>query len=87
MEYTTLSLADLATEFDAMARDSASIFGALDQRQLNWQPDDTHWSVAQCFDHLLSANAQMFRSMDAAIREHVRDECGNGSRSCRGSSA
>jgi len=69
MDYTTLSLADVATEFQTMARETASVFGPLDHHQLNWRPDDTRWSVAQCLDHLLRANALMLRSMDAAIRD------------------
>ena len=67
VDYTTLSLADLADEFVAMGNDVQSTFGSLDDRQLNWRPDDKQWSVAQCFDHLLSANAQMLRSADLAM--------------------
>jgi hypothetical protein len=67
VHYTTLSLADLIAEFGSMARDTHAVFGSLSERQLNWRPDDTRWSVAQCFDHLLTANA-MFESVDAAIQ-------------------
>jgi DinB family protein len=65
--YTTLSLADVRTELDAIARDTESVFGRLDERQLNWRPDAARWSVAQCFDHLLSANREMFQAVDAAM--------------------
>jgi hypothetical protein len=61
-----LSLAEVGTELDAIARDTQSLFGRLDERQLNWRPDATAWSVAQCFDHLLNANREMFQAMDAA---------------------
>jgi hypothetical protein len=67
MTYTTLSLDEVTAEHAAIARDAATTFGGLDDRQLNWRPDDARWSVAQCFDHLLATNAAMFRSIDAAL--------------------
>jgi hypothetical protein len=65
--YPSLSLPAMAEEFNAMARDARRDFGHLSERQLNWRPDQTRWSVAQCFDHLLNANREMFRAMDRAI--------------------
>ena len=65
-QYTAMSLADVIAEFDAIARDAAAVFGQLDERQLNWRPDPAKWSVAQCFDHLLNANREMFQAIDAA---------------------
>jgi hypothetical protein len=66
-DYTTLSLADVTAEFSAIARDVQSVFGAFDEQQLNWRPDATRWSVAQCFDHLLKVNGEMFHAIDAAM--------------------
>lgn len=66
-DYTTLSLADVGAEFSAIARDTQSVFGLLDERQLNWRADATSWSVAQCFDHLLNANREIFQAVDAAM--------------------
>ena len=68
MNYATLSLAELVAEFGVMARDTQAVFGALSEHQLNWRPDETRWSVAQCFDHLLAANKRMFQSLDAAMQ-------------------
>jgi DinB superfamily len=68
MDYIALSLSDLVTEFGTMARDTQAVFDSFSERQLNWQPEETRWSVAQCFDHLLLANASMFQSMDAAMQ-------------------
>ena len=71
--YTTLSLADVRTELDAVARDTQSLFGRLDHQQLNWRPDATRWSVAQCFDHLLNTNRGMLQAIDTAMdRSHPR---------------
>jgi hypothetical protein len=66
-DYTTLSLADVGAELSAIARDTQSLFGRLDERQLNWRPAAASWSVAQCFDHLLNANHGMFQAVDAAM--------------------
>jgi hypothetical protein len=65
-KYTTLSLADVAAELSVIALDAESVFGRLDEHQLNWRPDAASWSVAQCFDHLLNANHEMFQAIDAA---------------------
>jgi DinB family protein len=64
--YTSLSLDDVGTELHAIARDTQSLFGRLDERQFNWRPDRASWSVAQCFDHLLNVNREMFQAVDAA---------------------
>ncbi len=66
-EYTTLSLAEIGAELDAIAREAQSRFGRLDAPQLNWRPGAASWSVAQCFDHLLNANREMFQAMEAAL--------------------
>ena len=59
MDYTSLSLAEVEGELSAIARDTQSVFGVLDEQQLNWRRDATTWSVAQCFDHLLNANREL----------------------------
>ena len=68
MTYTQLSLSEIVAEFGAMARDTRATFGGLDARQLNWRPDETRWSVAQCFEHLLTSDEKMFHAADAALR-------------------
>jgi hypothetical protein len=65
-DYTALSLADVATEFSAIARDAQTVFGRFNEHQLNWRPDAASWSIAQCFDHLLNANREMFQAINAA---------------------
>lgn len=65
-DYRNLSLADVEAELHAVAHDTQSLFGHLDARRLNWRPNPASWSVAQCFDHLLSANREMFQAIDAA---------------------
>ena len=68
--------------FHAIASDVQSVFGRLDEAQLNWRPDAARWSVAQCFDHLLNANREMFQALDAATDAgFCRGRCGNGPQS------
>ena len=67
MDYTTLSLADVRTGLDDVAREARQTFGAFDARQLNWRPDAERWSVAQCFEHLLAANRLMFQAAEDAL--------------------
>ena len=69
MDYTALSVADVRTQLDDIARETLATFGGFDRRQLNWRPDETQWSVAQCFEHLLSANSLMFRAADEALND------------------
>lgn len=67
LDYATLSLAEVSRGLDGLARDAQESFGGLDARQLNWRPDATRWSVAQCFDHLLTANRLMFQAAEDAL--------------------
>jgi len=71
MDYTTLSLAEVPTALDELARQTEASFGGLNERQLNWRPSATQWSVAQCFDHLLMANRLMFHAAAQAL-DHAR---------------
>ena len=67
MDYATLSLAEVRTGLDAVARDVQETFGRFTARQLNWRPDARQWSVAQCFEHLVTANQLMFRAAEEAL--------------------
>jgi DinB superfamily len=67
MDYTTLTLAAVRAGLDDVARDAEVTFGGLDRRQLNWRPDATRWSVAQCFEHLITANRLIFQAADEAL--------------------
>ena len=72
MDYANLSLSEVRTGLDAVARDARTTFGDLDVRQLNWRPDPTRWSVGQCFDHLLTVNRLLFQAADDALKPTSR---------------
>lgn len=61
-----LSLAEVRQGLDDVARLAQPTFGSFDARPLNWQPDGSRWSIAQCFEHLVIANRVMMgAAMDA----------------------
>lgn len=42
-------------------------FGKLSRDQLNWKPAINRWSIAQCFDHLITTNATYFPEFDLVL--------------------
>ena len=40
-----------------IAEDARSSFGGLSAAQLNWKPSAERWSIAQCFDHLITSHS------------------------------
>jgi hypothetical protein len=72
MNYTRLSLAEVVTALGDVARDTRATFGQLDARQLNWRPGATQWSVAQCFEHLVTANDLILRAAETAFGNSSR---------------
>ena len=57
-------LANLIATANQIANDAKSTFGHLSAAQLNWKPSTDCWSVAQCFDHLLTSNKGYFPVID-----------------------
>lgn len=49
-------LETLIRDAGAIADDARSSFGSLSASQLNWKPSAERWSIAQCFDHLITSN-------------------------------
>ena len=66
-DYTRLTCRDIATDLRDVAGDVQSTFGRLDGHALNWRPDATRWSVAQCLEHLVTANRLMFQAAQDAL--------------------
>jgi hypothetical protein len=71
-DFTRLSLSELLAETEAIAAEAQRAFGHLDTQQLNWKPGAESWSVAQCLEHLLTANDEMFRPLDEALADTKR---------------
>jgi hypothetical protein len=43
-----------------VADDAKATFGSLSAEQLNWKPAPKSWSIAQCFDHLITTHSLYF---------------------------
>jgi DinB superfamily len=56
MDFKKADLASLIASANNIAREAKETFGKLSVSQLNWKPSSDRWSVAQCFDHLLTSN-------------------------------
>ena len=54
------NLARLISAASAITDGTLAGFGGLTAQQLNWKPGADKWSVAQCFDHLVTANRAYF---------------------------
>ena len=50
----------ITNELKQSADDAKATFGSLFAEQLNWKPAPKSWSIAQCFDHLITTHSLYF---------------------------
>jgi hypothetical protein len=67
MDFLKADLPSLIIAANDIAAETKSTFGGLAPAQLNWKPSAERWSVAQCFDHLLTTNKGYFPSIEGVI--------------------
>src|SRR5215216_2319284 len=72
MDYQRADLAHLINAANKVAEDARSAFGSLTPSQLNWKPSAERWSVAQCFDHLLTSNKGYLPIIDNVLAGYKR---------------
>jgi len=60
-------LQELKEDLFTLASGARDEFGRLNVEQLNWKPSPDRWSVAQCFDHLVTSNAAYFPIFESVI--------------------
>jgi hypothetical protein len=65
-------LDSLVSQADAIAVDAQNLFGGLTREQLNWKPSAERWSVAQCFDHLITSNSGYVAVLDDVLKGQKR---------------
>ncbi len=53
------------TDLQSISQESQQVFGHLNLMQLNWKPSADEWSIAQCFDHLITTNEHYFPIFDS----------------------
>src|SRR5687768_3477918 len=61
-------LESIVSQANAIATDAESVFGSLTTEQLNWKPSVERWSVAQCFDHLITSNKGYLPIIDDVLK-------------------
>lgn len=52
---------------ESVGRDARTMFGNLNERQLNWQPNAKSWSVGLCLEHLIKTNNQILASIQPRV--------------------
>src|SRR5438445_3583700 len=62
----------ICSDLQKTADDAKAAYGDLSVDQLNWKPDEKSWSVAQCFDHLITTHSLYFPIFDKLIAGDVR---------------
>src|ERR1044072_7256262 len=67
MDYLTADLPGVIKAVESVAEETKDTFGPLTPAQLNWKPSPERWSVAQCFDHLLSSNKGYLPIIDSVL--------------------
>jgi hypothetical protein len=67
MDLRHADLPKLIAEANSLASDAKAVFGQLTVSQLNWKPSAERWSVAQCFDHLLTTNKGYFPAIENVL--------------------
>jgi hypothetical protein len=70
MDFLKADLQSLITAANTIAAEAKSRFGGLTPAQLNWKPSPERWSVAQCFDHLITTNKGYFPAIDGVLAGH-----------------
>jgi DinB superfamily len=58
----------LISQTDHIAEETDSTFGHLSSAQLNWKAAAGRWSIAQCFDHLLTTNRSYFPMFEQVLQ-------------------
>ncbi len=56
-------------QFEVIVTDVKGMVGALNDDQLNWNPGDGRWSVAQCIEHLNMTNRRWLPLFKQAIEQ------------------
>lgn len=61
-------LAALAADLDAAERDARALVASIDEPRGVWRETDGSWSVAECLDHLATANRVYLKAMEPSAR-------------------
>ena len=65
-------LQHIADQLDAAQRDAESLVAGVSAEQGVWRPEPAAWSIAECLDHLATANTVYLTAMDAAAAQALQ---------------
>lgn len=65
-------IGNVVSDLRQVAENARSTFGALSEKQLNWKPEPKSWSVAQCFDHLITTHSLYFQEFERLATNGVK---------------
>ena len=60
---------DLIASLNSTTQQVTHSFSSLSNEQLNWKPNLSKWSVAQCLDHLMVSNTSYFPTFEKLIHK------------------
>ena len=66
-------LSGLISAVRAITDETRADFGGLAAQQLNWKPAPDQWSVAQCFDHLVTTSGAYFPILEKVLSGEKKD--------------
>ena len=61
-------LSSLISQAGKITNDARQVFGSFSTQQLNWKPAPERWSIAQCFDHLITTNREYLPIIDDVLQ-------------------
>ncbi|QQS32440.1 MAG: DinB family protein [Acidobacteriota bacterium] len=61
-------ISNIIKDLRQVAAEAAAEFGSMTAEELNWKPDAKGWSIAQCFDHLITTHGLYFDDLDRLAR-------------------
>jgi hypothetical protein len=67
------ALSELVAKANAILNEILADFSRLSEQQLNWKPDTNQWSIAQCFDHLVTANRAYFPIFETILKREKQN--------------
>lgn len=64
-----VELREQLERIEAIKREALALVDGLTDEQVNWRPDATRWSIAQCLSHILLSGGPYLARLDALLAE------------------
>ena len=77
-------IGSLFEQFDAIESDVRALVSGLSEAQGHWRPEPGGWSVAECLDHLATANRVYLEAMGPAAELALARVGSGDARQCQG---